>query len=313
MNTRICASLGISWLIAASGAFAQSPAPPAGGAPPGSAGMTIYPKNGQSAQQQAADRDACAAWAHGQSAQPAEYQRAISACLDAHGYSVSVAPPAAMAAAQTPPLVLVTSPGPQLHYHPFEMHVDGGYTFTTGPTNDLLDGGANAGLGVIWFPSSTLPLGVRVDGSYSWFGAKNDLLAASGNYSQGHGHLYGGDVDLQLDLAHRSNLHKFYLLGGIGRYREQLELQQLSWAPGFICGWYYCWPAYVPVETGSRNTTSGWQKSWNAGFGWETALGPRTSFFVEGRFQSIVARDGDPNVITTRTLHFLPVRLGIRF
>jgi hypothetical protein len=320
---------GISWLlIASSGALAQAPASP-GASSAAAAGISISPKNGQSPQQQAADRDACATWAHGQSgfdpAAPAgaasagqhsahlgEYQRAISACLDARGYGVSIAA-AATAVPGTPPPVIVTSPGPQLNYHPFEVHIDGGYTVTTGPTNDLLDGGANAGLGFTWFPTSRLPLGVRVDGSYSWFGARNGLLADSGNYSDGHAHTYGGDVDLQLDLAHRSNRQKLYLLGGIGRYREQLELQQYSLAPGFICGWYYCWPGYVPVLTGERNTTSAWQKSWNAGIGWEIAVAPRTAFFIEGRFQSILPKNDDPNTYSSHPLHFLPIRLGLRF
>jgi Outer membrane protein beta-barrel domain len=318
MNTRICASALVSWLLAVSaGASAQAPAAaapaPAGTFHDAAAGLDISPRNGQSAQQEAADHEACAAWAHGQAgAQPAEYQRAISACLDAHGYSVRAAATSTPPPGAPPPVVVVAS-GPQLNYHPFEMQIDGGYTFTSGPTDQLLDGGANAGLGFTWFPSSTLPLGVRVDGSYSWFGAKSALLTQAGNFSSGNGHIYGGDVDMQLDLAHRSPRQKLYLLGGVGRYREQLELQQVALAPGFICDWYYCWPGYVPVVTGQRNTTSAWQKSWNAGIGWEIAVAPRTSFFMEARFQSIFPKSGDSRVISQEDLHFLPIRLGLRF
>jgi hypothetical protein len=339
MNTRICAcpsavtqtfrlcrtqppmrgtlsAVAFSCLLAFStGAIAQAPASPAplpaGPFHDAAAGIDISPKNGQSAQQQAADHEACAAWAHGQAgSRPDEYRRAISACLDAHGYSVSTTPSTPPAGA--PPPVLVVASSPQLNYHPFDMHIDGGYTFTSGPTNQLLDGGANAGLGFAWFPSSTLPLGVRVDGSYSWFGAENALLTQNGNFTSGNGHIYGGDVDMQLDLAHRSPRQKLYLLGGVGRYREQLELQQTTLAPGFICDWYYCWPGYVPVLTGQKNTTSGWQKSWNAGIGWEIAVAPRTSFFIEGRFQSIFPKSGDTRAIS-EDLHFLPIRLGLRF
>jgi len=83
-------------------------APPAGadqpGAPapaPAGADFYIYPRNGQSPEQQAADRYECHSWAKGQTGydptQPGaaaatgsreQYQRAMTACLEARGYSV---------------------------------------------------------------------------------------------------------------------------------------------------------------------------------------------------------------------------------
>jgi hypothetical protein len=90
---------------------ADSPAPPpdvAPGAPsPGEPQMDliIYPKNGQSKDQQAADQYECHSWAKGQTGfdptQPAanspgnpdvarsNYNRAMSACLQARGYQVN--------------------------------------------------------------------------------------------------------------------------------------------------------------------------------------------------------------------------------
>jgi hypothetical protein len=89
-------------------------APPDGGdagqyqAPPDTAPMDliIYPKNGQSKDQQAADEYECHNWAHGQTGfdptQPAggvapgdadrahsNYDRAMSACLQGRGYQVN--------------------------------------------------------------------------------------------------------------------------------------------------------------------------------------------------------------------------------
>lgn len=65
-------------------------APPAGSAP--SSGVFMYPKNGQSAQQQAKDRQECAQWAtqqaHGATSGE-DYRRATAACLDGRGYSVN--------------------------------------------------------------------------------------------------------------------------------------------------------------------------------------------------------------------------------
>lgn len=67
--------------------------------------LFIYPKNGQSQEQQSADRYECHAWARGQTgfdpteprggvaasetaSRRADYQRAMTACLEARGYSV---------------------------------------------------------------------------------------------------------------------------------------------------------------------------------------------------------------------------------
>jgi hypothetical protein len=75
------------------------------GAGEGSAEIFVYPKNGQSEEQQATDRYECHAWAAGKTgfdptrasgnvedskigAKRADYRRAEAACLDARGYSV---------------------------------------------------------------------------------------------------------------------------------------------------------------------------------------------------------------------------------
>src|SRR6266404_7982867 len=69
---------------------------PAAGAPPsdgGAAGGQIfmYPKNGQSAEQQATDKAECQQWAQQQAGQVAQngsdYQRAMTACVEGRGYS----------------------------------------------------------------------------------------------------------------------------------------------------------------------------------------------------------------------------------
>lgn len=51
----------------------------------------IYPRNGQSAAQTDADSDACSQWAGAQrnaSSDPSVFQRGITACMDARGYTV---------------------------------------------------------------------------------------------------------------------------------------------------------------------------------------------------------------------------------
>lgn len=293
---------------------------------PGVGGLYIYPQHDQSQKQQTVDRYECYSWARSQTGyDPAaptsglsasqqasrlsDYRRAMTACLEARGYTVSAPPaysPPSPAPPAAPPHVIVSAQRAELDYHPFEFQIDGGYTITTQQTNQYLDGGANAGLGFTWFPTSALPLGLRVDGSWSQFQATSRLLNLySGGFTSGHENVYGGDADVQLDLAHRSSRHKLYLLGGVGRYREQVHLRRVAWEIGIICGWYYCAEGEFPVVTAEKNITSAWLRSWNAGIGWETAIGPRTSFFIEARYQRIL-----PN--NTKT-EFIPIRVGFRF
>lgn len=78
-------------------------APPPAGAPAGPAGgdasLYIYPRHGQTDQQTATDRYECHKWAVSQTGfdpttpgsrgSPADYRRAMIACLDARGYSAN--------------------------------------------------------------------------------------------------------------------------------------------------------------------------------------------------------------------------------
>jgi hypothetical protein len=317
-------------------AFAQqttssTPAPAA--VPTIAENLSVTPKFGQTQQQLSVDRTECAQWAHGQTgfdagqigggvarsdynARRQQYGRAVAACLEGRGYNVRFAapaiapptynPPAPPPAPLPPPYVARYSPPPrpELKYHPFAVQIDGGYTVTTGATSQDLDGGGNAGLGFTWFPTSALPVGIRVDGSYSWFRAKDQLLN-TGNFTSGHEDLYGGDADLQLNLAHRSSAMQFYLFGGAGWYREQTVLRQVSIVSGTVCGFYYCRPGFFPAITAEQRTTSDWDHAWNAGVGFETAVANRASFFVEARYLRIL-----PNSNQTK---FVPITFGFRF
>lgn len=67
---------------------------PAPGAGAGGSTLYAYPKNGQSDDQQASDRQQCEQWANGQtgsdsSGNSPDYQRALGACLQGRGYSVN--------------------------------------------------------------------------------------------------------------------------------------------------------------------------------------------------------------------------------
>ncbi len=301
----------------------------------GSAGQAIItPKNGQSNDQLWFDRYECYTWAksqsgfdpsvgrfQGNSSGADAYRRAFAACLDGRGYGVvwSVPPPSESAPAPTqpPPSVVHTvpsaasssisyvyAPGPELKYEPIAVQIEGGYTVAAGTTGSYLNDGPNVGVGLTWYPTSALPVGVRVDGSYSWFDAGHELLD-SGGYTNGHENIYGGDADLQLDLAHRSSRNKLYLIGGGGYYHEQVHLRQVSLESGLFCGYFGCGTGLGPVVTAEERETSAWRRSWNAGLGWETAVADHASFFLEARYWRIAP-------LASKT-QFVPIRAGLRF
>ena len=275
----------------------------------------ISPNRGQDQEQVSRDRYECYGWAKGQSgydpAQPGKgtsedmYRRAFTACMSGRGYTLSygAAPATPPPAAPPPPMQPVYMrqywwESPELVYRPVHFAIEGGYTATAGSTGDNFDDGANVGVGISFFPSRSLPVGLRIDGSWSRFDASHAYFDTSGDYyTHGHENIYGGDADLQFNLAHPSSRYQFYLLGGAGWYREQHVLEQF--AAG--CGFYYC----GPVTAGEQSSTTGWRSSWNAGFGGEVAMPGGTSFFVEARYQRIAPHNSD--------MQFVPVRVGIRF
>jgi hypothetical protein len=330
-------SLLLLWCATPLAAWAQTKSPdtPAPAAVPTLAeNLSITPKFGQTQEQLASDRAECQVWAKGQtgfdpkqygggvaatdySVRRQLYGRAMAACLEGHGYTVRfvalAAPPPSYGSPPAPPTAVAPAPvvmrplqpsRPELRYRPFTFQIDGGYSVTTAPTNQLLDGGANVGFGFGWFPTSALPIGLRVDGSYSWFRAK-DALLNSGNFNSGHEDFYGGDADLQLNLAQRSSAVQIYLFGGAGWYREHTVLRQVSIVSGYVCDWYFCEPGYFPAVTAERRTTSDWHHAWNAGVGIEFPIADRGSFFIEARYLRIL-----PNKDQTK---FVPIRVGFRF
>jgi Outer membrane protein beta-barrel domain len=296
------------------------------GAPAASADqLQLSPKNGQNQEQQWADRYECHRWAKTQSGfDPTQqsagapssegasrrdgYRRAMTACLEGRGYTVRYGAPSQ----STPPPVTESRrvyqrpTASEFKYRPLAVQIDAGYSITAGTTNRYLDDGSNFGFGITWFPTSALPLGLRIDGSYSRFRAKDALLNLDGSgFTSGHEDIYGGDADVQLDLAHRSSRAKMYLFGGAGWYRERTHFRQVSLEYGTICDPYFCAPGFIPVLTGVQRSTSPWHSSWNAGIGWEVSTDDTASFFIEARYQRISEYNNKAQ--------FVPIRLGLRF
>ncbi len=303
-------------------------------------GLYVTPSNAQTPGRQAQDRYECHTWATGQTgfdpsepgggvpasqnaSRRSDYRRAMAACLTARGYAVRYVTPPAPSAPSAAPVAPVapafvprygpppgfpeepSTPPPTLSYHPIEGQIDGGFDVPAGNTSHDLSGGGDAGLGLTWFPAAALPVGVRVDADYGWFGARRGLLdtASGGPYSYGNQAIYGADADLQLNLEHGSHA-RWYVFGGAGEYRVHTYLRQISFVPPAGCSSGFCGPGYL-APTATDEGTTGYHLSWNAGLGWEVAIGPGATFFVEARYRQIVLDD-------TR-LQLVPVTVGLRF
>ncbi len=283
-------------------------------------GLQLTPQKGQSEDQQRQDRYECYRWAVGQTGfdptQPrggvtadrvlsgrSDYQRAMTACLEARGYLVRAlptqnpapyppGPPYGSIPYGAPVRIVVPAP-PTLTRAPVTGTVSGGISFPTGNTSDLLNAGWRFGLGVTWFPSPAVPLGVRLEGSYSWFGS-HDHYYYGNYYDRSSTDLYGADLDLELNLMH-DNRSRLYLVGGLGEYRATSYRNQYA---GSTCGFYYCAPGYL-------SATTDWHGAWNAGLGWEFAVSPDSALYVEARYMQV-----NPSEIH---LDFVPVTVGYRF
>ncbi len=335
-------------------ALAQSPASQSNGPAAAREELFVEPKNGQSREQQWDDRYACDAWSKNQSgidsgrpvagenpSRRDQYRRAMTACLEARGYSVrfsapqpqtsqpppppaSLPPPSAPSVSPPPPSQRLAPPPPppappfyivhsfpqipEFTYHPFTLQIEGGQTITQGNAAKSLDDGWNGGLGLTWFPTSALPLGLRLDGSYSRFAETSQSVNAAAqsagtNVSFGHEDLYGGDLDAELDLKVTPHV-KEYFYGGVGRYREHTVFRQVSFQPGFAC-YFSCFAGEFGTVSTVSESTSGWLNSWNVGLGFEFAIANRTSFFIDAHYQHLST--------PSKLAEFVPIRVGLRF
>ena len=188
------------------------------------------------------------------------------------------------------------------HYHPFRFHIDGGGTLTQKANAQDFDDGWNAGFGLTWYPTSHLPLGLRLDGTYNEFNIKTPLLAqvaqanGTGVY-HGFQRMWGGDADLELDL-HFSPYVRGYLLAGGGWYKQQTIFRQSYSDNGYGCDWWACGLTVARYDTN-------WTFARNAGLGLEFAMGPDASFFIEGRYMRLNPTDAKSD--------YIPIRAGLRF
>jgi opacity protein-like surface antigen len=195
-----------------------------------------------------------------------------------------------------------------LQYHPFRVQLAGGGTITQRASENDLNNGWNVGAGLTWFPTSRLPLGLRLDGIYNHFSARTALLnQATTRYQtpvdSGTIKMWGGDADVEIDF-HLGTGVRAYLVGGVGWYRTQTTYRQQV-AGATACNGWRCGAGVADVDAIVARDMTGWHSARNVGLGMELALGERASFFVDARYMQLDPRN--------RKMDFLPIRAGLRF
>ena len=194
-------------------------------------------------------------------------------------------------------------------YRPFHAQIEGGLTLPEGMARLDFDNGSNIGLGLTWQPTSLLPLAVRVDGMYARFDDRAPLLASAAasfgtTVDWGRTQMWGGDADAELDTM-VSPWIRLYLLAGVGWYDRRDSYYQRQIVNGEICGYYFCEQGLFLASFRVGQVTTGMRFEQNAGGGLEFPLDQGSSFFVDARYMRFDERG--------QRLHFVPVRIGLRF
>lgn len=156
---------------------------------------------------------------------------------------------------------------------PVKFGIGGGATLPLGNFGDAATLGFH-GMGLVEFSPASLPVGIRLDGTYQRLGF-NDDVAADGNFQIIQGTLNGVYTFV---TAEESKFHP-YLIAGVGAYNFKADVEGVD---------------------NASNTEIGI----NAGAGFNMMAGG-ASVFIEARFHNIFSEGSSTN--------YVPISVGVKF
>jgi opacity protein-like surface antigen len=212
------------------------------------------------------------------------------------------------------PAYIVTQPAP--HESLFHWHIDGGWSGTSGQTQNYLQGGYSVGVGFSVAAAPGSPIGFRFDVNYDHHNATQQLIALnqnpSGTINSGDAAIWNGTIDLEIRIPFSGGV-RGYVFGGPGYYNTTLSFREPTYSQGgyYGSGGNYCDPFFGYCGGGYGETKAASHEvskfGWNAGVGLEVPLAGQAKWFVEGRYNRV------QETSTSIPLTFIPVTIGVRF
>ncbi len=189
----------------------------------------------------------------------------------------------------------------------FQGHVMLGYSLTSGTTATYLEDGGLIDGGFSFFPEGG-PLGLRVDLSYGYHNATNQLLqygAQTTGYAVDNGYGEIGAVAVGAVLRGTWTGHSHvYALAQIGDSDVRVQLNQSNNGSGNYCNPFYCGSNSNYYDSTTVYDRSINRFSWNLGVGVEFPLRGRQNVFLEAQYRRIE---------TPTPLEYWPLAVGWRF
>jgi opacity protein-like surface antigen len=184
-----------------------------------------------------------------------------------------------------------------------------GYDMTLGTTSDYMEDGWDFNGGVIFHPSPSGPIGIRLDLGYHYWDATSELLklgqSATSNWriDDGNGSVWSLTADALWEFGGNGKMGG-YVGVGIGGYKRRVELTQTALETGYWCDpwWGWCYPAtFVGEEVTDSDTVT--KFGYNAALGITFPVG-EGELYLEARYH---------RMDTPTATEFLPFIIGYKF
>ena len=206
--------------------------------------------------------------------------------------SISIALGLALAAGAAPLAAQAPAPAGK----PGSIGFMGGLTFPHGSdASDVWKKGWNAGV-LIRLGAPPFPLSFRLEGQWHQLAGKTITVPDQGSNTTDL-RVIDGTADFEWTLG-PPKTSNFYLIGGVGFYK--------------LRGTDHTTPGNIEGDTETTVTKNATDFGWNAGAGLRLQLAGH-GLFIEGRYHSVNGGHEVDGTGSKKSLHFIPLDIGITF